>query len=131
VRFLGHVRREQLPLLYSRAAVAVFPSHAEAFGLSCAEAMACGAPVVMTTRGSGPELVEHDHSGLLTDPANGPALAGAIMGLLGDEKSRQRLGCNARARVLERFSLAAAVARNLAFYEQVVLHFHRRSVSHA
>jgi glycosyltransferase involved in cell wall biosynthesis len=131
VRFLGTVPREQLPFLYSRAAVAVFPSHAEAFGLSCAEAMACGAPVVMTTRGSGPELVEHDRCGLLADPENGPALAAAIVDLLGDEKRRERLSRNARSRVLERFSLANAVARNLAFYEQVVLRFHRRSVSYA
>jgi glycosyltransferase involved in cell wall biosynthesis len=130
VCFLGQVPQEELPLLYSRAAVAVFPSHTEAFGLTCAEAMACGAAVVMTLRGSGPELVERGRSGLLVEPLDAAGLASAVTRLLQGSELRQRLGAGARARAIEKFDLDAAVARNIAFYEQVVSRFPKR-LTHA
>ena len=131
VRFLGHVPQPYLPSLFSRAAVAVFPSYNEAFGLACAEAMACGAAVVMTARGSGPELVEHGQSGLLVEPEDPRAIAVAIQRLLGDATLRRRLGAAARSRVAEKFNLRDTVARNVAFYEQVSNRFRSRQPVHA
>jgi glycosyltransferase involved in cell wall biosynthesis len=131
VRFLGHVPQSDLPDLYSRAAVAVFPSHNEAFGLACIEAMACGTAVVMTVRGSGAELVEHGKSGLLVEPANPGAIAAAVGRLLGDTALRRRLGAAARSRVIENFNLHDTAARNVAFYEQVASRFRTAHSVHA
>ena len=131
VCFRGHVPQTDLPGLYSRAAVAVFPSHHEAFGLACAEAMACGAAVVMTARGSGPELVEHGASGLLVEPKDPGAIAAAVMQLLGDSSLRRRLGAAARVRVLEKFNLRDTAARNTAFYAQLVERSRSRYPVHA
>ena len=116
----GRMRHEQLPAVYSRAAAAVFPSRAEAFGLTCVEAMACGAPVVMTSRASGPELVEDGVSGLLAEPADTEQLAGAIVRLLRDPKLRETLGRNARVRAVECFDVRKLAKRNAEFYEELI-----------
>jgi glycosyltransferase involved in cell wall biosynthesis len=126
VRFLGQVAREELPGLYRRAAVAVFPSYVEAFGLACVEAMSCGAAVVSTEGGSGPELVKAGESGLLVESGDSRALAAAIVRLLSDAALRSRLGTAARSRVVENFDLRDAATRNLALYEQVVRRIPRR-----
>jgi glycosyltransferase involved in cell wall biosynthesis len=100
--------------------VFVFPSRVEAFGLTCAEAMACGCPVVATRLASGPELVEDGISGLLADPANPFDLAEKINILLSNTELAQKLGNNARQRVLENFDLRDLGPRNLAFYQSVL-----------
>lgn len=122
VRFMGVQPHDTLPAWYARAAVAVFPSRAEAFGLTCAEAMSCGAAVVMTTQASGPELVEHNVSGLLADPTDPAALAEAIIRLLQDASLRARLGEQARAQAIARFDLDHLWQRNLDFYEKARRH---------
>ena len=52
---------------YSTARVAVVPSFFEGFGFPASEAMACGLPVVASAFAGIPELVEHEHSGLLVE----------------------------------------------------------------
>lgn len=118
--FTGRVPQSELPQYYSRAAVVVMPSRAEAFGLTCAEAMACGAAVVMTSLASGPELVEHGRTGLLANPASPAELTEAITLLLKNERLRQELGSAARKGALGSFDLASHARRNLDFYQQVL-----------
>jgi glycosyltransferase involved in cell wall biosynthesis len=120
VELLGRVPHENLPALYSRASVFVFPSRVDGFGLTCAEAMASGRPVVATSRASGPELVEDGVSGLLADSANSVELAEKINILLEDRELAKKLGTNARQRVLEKFDVRDLGPRNLAFYESIL-----------
>jgi glycosyltransferase involved in cell wall biosynthesis len=53
----GYVPDEDLPALYSGAAVFVYPSFYEGFGMPPLEAMACGAPVITADNSSLPEVV--------------------------------------------------------------------------
>lgn len=119
-QFTGRVPQDQLPAVYRQAGVVVFPSLAEAFGLTCAEAMACGRPVVATALASGPELVEHEQSGLLADPRDPGEFAAGVLRLLQDAEFSRQVGLAARARVLEKFNLDDLAARNLAFYQSVL-----------
>lgn len=57
IRLLGHVTDEELADLYAAAAVTVFPSLHEGFGLPALEALACGSPLVVSDRGALPEVV--------------------------------------------------------------------------
>ncbi|MBC8204574.1 MAG: glycosyltransferase family 4 protein, partial [FCB group bacterium] len=82
VRFLGFIPNEQLPQWYNQAGIVVFPSKAEAFGIVPVEALACGTPIVITSRVSGPEIVKDGISGLLADPLNPEQFAAAIIKLL-------------------------------------------------
>ena len=55
-RTLGRVSDDDLADLYAAAAVTVYPSLYEGFGLPVIEAMACGSPVVASNRGAIPEV---------------------------------------------------------------------------
>ena len=89
VRFTGFVPDGDLAYLYTRAYALVMPSLMEGFGLPAVEAMACGTPVVASTAGSLPEVV--GDSGLLCDPTDVDAIAGAMRSLGVDPARRARL----------------------------------------
>jgi glycosyltransferase involved in cell wall biosynthesis len=55
---LDYVPREMLPAIYSGAAIFVYPSRYEGFGLPVLEAMSCGAPVIVSSADALAELVE-------------------------------------------------------------------------
>ena len=57
VTFAGEIPERDLPALYSGAALFIFPSIYEGFGLPPLEAMACGTPVITTRAGALPEVV--------------------------------------------------------------------------
>lgn len=86
LRVLGYVSEEVRRDLYRQAQMLVLPSFDEGFGLPVLEAMACGVPVVVSTRGSLPEVAgdaarpvdPDDHEGLASemDRLLSPAAAG-------------------------------------------------------
>uniref|UniRef100_A0A7C3ARW9 Glycosyltransferase n=1 Tax=Thermorudis sp. TaxID=1969470 RepID=A0A7C3ARW9_9BACT len=88
IHLLGYIPEEDLPALYSAAAVFTLPSLYEGFGLPALEAMACGVPVVASNRGALPEIAR---PALLVDPLDVDALA---------ERLRQALQPDARQRLV-------------------------------
>jgi glycosyltransferase involved in cell wall biosynthesis len=109
--------------------VAVTPSIEEGFGLVALEAQALGVPVVASRVGGLPEIVLDGRTGLLVEPADASALAGAITRLLGDAELRRRMG-EAAKREAQRFSLDAYVARLSAIYRELARP-HRTNGRHA
>jgi glycogen synthase len=126
VRFHGHVPREQLFESFKTASVAVFPSHAEAFAIAPLEAMACGCPTIYSRRGSGSELMEEGHEGLLIDPDKPQEITEAILHMLSDPAFAKQLGDCGRARIRNKFSTNLLVDQNLTFYEQCLAKFRER-----
>jgi glycosyltransferase involved in cell wall biosynthesis len=117
---LGFVPREELGRLYGRAAVVVCPSRREGFGLTCAEAMAHGRPVVASAVGGLTELVEHEVTGLLVPPQDPVALRAAIDRLLADSDLRARLGAEGRMRVARTCGWEQTIDDTLETYERAL-----------
>jgi glycosyltransferase involved in cell wall biosynthesis len=96
VRLTGRVAPEHLPALYRRAALLVYPSLYEGFGLPVLEAMACGTPVVASSTTSLPEVV--GDAALMVDPTDVAALSAAMERALLDEALRTQLRMRGLAR---------------------------------
>jgi glycosyltransferase involved in cell wall biosynthesis len=82
IRFLGFVPDADLPNLYRAARCMVYPSLFEGFGLPPVEAMACGTPVISSTRGALEEVVAD--AALVVDPENVSDIARALTTLATD-----------------------------------------------
>ncbi len=120
VTFMEGLPTEELVRQYNRAQVLVSPSLYEGFGLPAAEAMACGTPVVATTAGALPEIVEDGVTGLLVPPGDVEALAGAIRTLLEDPERCRAMGEAGTQRIRERFSWQRTAQETLALYHEVL-----------
>ncbi len=96
IRYIEYVPDADLPALYSGAEIFLFPSLYEGFGLPPLEAMACGTPVIASSAASLPEVL--GDAALLLPVNSSGDWASAIIRLLGDNDTRQRLSREGRAR---------------------------------
>jgi len=120
VQFLGAVDHETLPLLLAGAAVCACPSHMEAQGIVWGEVMATGRPLVASSLGPGPAVVEDGVSGLLCDPYDASAVASAVVAVLSDEQLRTNLSAAARLDAVEKFSVERLAVVNERWFESIV-----------
>ena len=82
----------------------------EAFGLTIAEAMAAGKPLIGTRTGAIPELIDEGRSGFLVEPGDTLALTEAIVSLVGDARRRCEMGQTGKRICQEKFDLQKNVA---------------------
>jgi N-acetyl-alpha-D-glucosaminyl L-malate synthase BshA len=99
--------------------VLISTSSSESFGMSIAEAMASGVPVVATEVGGVPEVIEDGVTGVLTTPGNLNEMAEAILSIISEPEKAQRMGKAGRSRVLSRFSPGVIVPQYEALYRQL------------
>jgi glycosyltransferase involved in cell wall biosynthesis len=84
--------------------------------------MACGACVVATRFSGIPELVDDGVNGLLVEPGDYGALAGAIGKVLEDPDLRAKMSRKARGRVEEMFDLQRNVKPVADYFERLLAH---------
>jgi glycosyltransferase involved in cell wall biosynthesis len=107
VEFKGAVRG--LNNIYKDLHIVCVPSVApESFGLAAAEPGFFGIPVICSSVGALPEIVQHQATGLVVAPGNPAELSDALRALIGNPEERKRLGDNARGFVEANFSMKAA-----------------------
>jgi glycosyltransferase involved in cell wall biosynthesis len=116
VRFLGYLSDETLGILYRLAAVFVFPSLYEGFGLPPLEAMACGTPVVTSNLSSLPEVT--GGAAELVDPYDVGSIVSGIQRVLNDPALAAQMRRKGLARARE-FSWEQSVRKTREVYEAV------------
>lgn len=119
VYFTGYVDNATRNALYSWAAVAVFPSLYEPFGIAALEAMAAKVPVVVTNVGGLSEIVQDGADGLKCPPDNPGALAEKINQILFNPGLAQALRERAYRKVLQECDWDDIARETRAVYEQV------------
>ncbi|MGH1344870.1 MAG: glycosyltransferase family 4 protein [Nannocystales bacterium] len=113
------VPEAELCELISTASMVVLPSWEESFGNAIAEAMAVGAPIVTTNRGSIPELVTQGETALITFAQAPEALAQTIQRLRGDTALAASLASAARREAEDRFSWDRVAASYAEVYREI------------
>ncbi|UMR31020.1 glycosyltransferase [Massilia sp. MB5] len=110
----GYVSDAELLTLYRAAALFIFPSKHEGFGLPALEAMACGALVIGADNTSIPEVIGCAEA--LFDASQPAAIAAHIGAVLDDADLRQRLRVHGAAQA-RRFSWDITAQRTVAALE--------------
>jgi len=97
VNFLGVVSRQEIGRAYDRADIFVNASNLDNMPVSILEAFASGTPVVSTAPEGLRYIVDHERTGLLSDPGDAAALALNVLRVLSDSELATRLAQNAFA----------------------------------
>ena len=97
VEFVSGLSLDEIVALYRKATVFVSASRFEGFGFPAAEAMACGAPVIVSRGGALPEVA--GEAGIVTEVEDADGLADALERVLSDPELQQQMSaaCAARA----------------------------------
>ncbi|MEI8372062.1 MAG: glycosyltransferase [Planctomycetota bacterium] len=121
ITLLGQLDHAELLKLWDSGEVdiAVLPSLHEGIPLTLIEPMACGIPVVGTTVGGVPELLERG-AGILIPPQDAVALADAIQKLITEPGFRQSIAECGRRRVLEGWAVENIVRQWMELVQRAI-----------
>jgi colanic acid/amylovoran biosynthesis glycosyltransferase len=103
VTLLGAVDESVVRQELANAHLFVLASHEEAIGVAYMEAMAMALPVIGTRVGGVPELITHEHDGLLVQPSNPSELASMLARVASTPALAALLAQRARTTVEDRF----------------------------
>lgn len=118
VHFTGY-RRDIRRYLAAMDVVAV-PSEREVFGRVAVEAMALGKPVVASSAGGLPEVVEDGVTGILFPPGDVAALSEALARLSDDRDAAAAMGEAGRRRAMELFDMRKHVREIETLYDEIL-----------
>jgi glycosyltransferase involved in cell wall biosynthesis len=118
VRFVGQVKN--VKAFFGVADLAVLPSFSEGSPNVVLEAMAAHVPLIATSVGGVPEILQDRETALLVPPGNPAAMASAMAEMIDNRELRLRLADRAREHVTAEFTTARYDARLLAVYEKAL-----------
>ena len=109
IEFTGGVQRKDMVKFYALADIFVLPTLGDNFPLTVLEAMACRVPIVATSVGGIPEIIEDGVSGMLCDSRDPQSLAKSIIFLLDNPKAGREISRTAYDQFLNEYSLEKMV----------------------
>jgi len=126
VRFHGQVTSTELQNHYALADVFVLPAiidskgDTEGLGVVLIEALTFQKPVVASSVGGIPDLVQNEKTGLTVPPADSEALAAAIARLFDNPEFARKLGAQGYQHVQKNYSWPAIIERLIRLYQEVL-----------
>ncbi len=118
IKFLGK-QSELIPLL-SAADLFLIPSQSESFGLSALESMSCGTPVIASSVGGLPELIQHGVTGYIAEIGDIDRMARYCIDLLTNSAKYALFSESARTRAVEMFDAEKIVDRYERYYHSIL-----------
>ena len=119
VDFAGPTPYRDVPARINEATVIIVPSRREAFGLVALEAAQMSRPVIATSVGGLPEVVEDGTGGLLVARDDVAGMGRAILSLLDSPEEAERLGRGGRQRARRVFDWGLYVSSYEAIYDRL------------
>jgi len=116
ILFTGTIR--EIPSLLSRIDIFVLASKWEGISMAILEAMAARKPVIATAVGGTPELINHQHTGLLVQVDDETALSNAIIHLLRNPALCKSFGEEGRHRIEKEFQIDKTINQIINIYEK-------------
>ena len=92
----------------------------ESFGVSVIEAMACEKPVIATNTGGLKEIIENSNFGSLVEVGNVQQTTIEIEKYLLDESLKQKVGKEARAKVIQKYNWDNNIQQMIGVYNQLL-----------
>lgn len=119
VTFLGW--RSDIPEILANCDIFLLTSDSEGFPMVLVEAMASGKPIIATSVGGVPEIVEDGINGILVAPGDSRAFAEAILKLARDDKLREGMGKRGREKAEKEFNMRTVALKYERLYEKLLL----------
>lgn len=118
IRWLSYIEDEEMAAHYRAGGVFALPSRYEPFGMTAIEAMACGTPTVVTTRGGLHEVIEFGVHALYGDPKCPEEFAAMLALPLRHEALRDRLSVDGARFSRRQFGWTGVAKRTLAVFDR-------------
>ena len=121
VALLGRISDEDLVRWYRSATLVVMPTQElEGFGLTSAEAMACGTPVVGTPAGAVPEVIRRLDARLVTESVRSEHIAAKLVEIASQNGLLADLAAQSRDAVVPAFGWPTIAQATIAQYEALL-----------
>ncbi len=120
VTLCGYLQGQVLRSFYRVSDVQVCPSYYEPFGLVAIEAMAAGAPVVVSDTGGLRDIISSAKVGRRFPPRDAEALAGTLLELLSNPKLKEQVAKAGKKHALEKFGWSRLARQAASHYEKAV-----------
>jgi len=116
---IGKVPYNAMPERYQNMDILLMPTVREGFGLSIAEAMACGLPVVASNCSAVPELIDHEKGGYLCPVGDVRDFSAKINVLADSPGQRKEMGQYNRAKAEHRFTIQRMIREYTRLFESI------------
>ena len=111
--------RSDVPGILKALDFLVMPSRWEGLPISLLESMACETPVVASTVGGIPDVIDSDVDGLLYPQGDADALRSALTQMLRDPVGREGMASKGRVKIEAQYSAAAVARAYESLYDKV------------
>ena len=105
VEFLGRVREQDVPYIFNKFDIAVFPSLRESFGVAAVEAQACEIPVIVTNVGGHKEAIAPSKTGIVIESQDSNCLYEELVKLIDNENIRKEMSSKCRDFIKDNYEL--------------------------
>jgi len=119
-KFLGYIYNEKKIRIFYESDIFILPSYSEGLPITMLEAMAAGLPVIATSVGAIPEVIEDGKNGFLIKTGDYHALAEKILILAKDKKLRQKMGKNNIEKIRKQYGEEVVIKKLNNVYEKLL-----------
>ena len=120
VKILDYVHGDKKIEVFTNSDIFILPSYSEGFPIAMLEAMAAGLPIIATSVGAIPEVIEDGKNGFLIKTGDYHALAEKILILAKDKKLRQKMGKNNIEKIRKQYGEEVVIKKLNNVYEKLL-----------